>query len=113
MSQGHAAQLAAAQHPATKQEAYDLTFVATAFLFTFVFLALFTFATFAEQVNQGQAAKLSAAQPAAEQEAYDLTFVAALLFTFVFLALVTFATFAEQVSQRQTTHPTAAHHPTT
>jgi hypothetical protein len=66
MSQGHAAQLATAQHPATEQEAYDLTFVA-ALLFTFIFLALVTFATFAEQVSQRQTTQPTAAQiPASE-----------------------------------------------
>jgi hypothetical protein len=47
MSQDQPAQLAAAQHPATEQEAYDVTFVAAALLFHFAFLALVTFATFA------------------------------------------------------------------
>ena len=51
MSQGQPAQLGAAQHAATEQEAYDLTFVA-AFFFHFAFLALVTFATFAKQVSQ-------------------------------------------------------------
>ena len=57
MSQGQTAQLTAAQHAATEQEAYDLTFVAAAFLFHFVsFFALVTFGSFAEQVSQDQAA---------------------------------------------------------
>jgi hypothetical protein len=97
MSQGHAAQLATAQHPATEQEAHDLTLVA-AFFFHFALLALVTFATFAKQVSQGQATQFTAAQPAAEQEAYDVTFVAAFFFHFAFLALFTFTTFAEEVS---------------
>jgi hypothetical protein len=52
VSQSHAAQLPAAQRPATQQEPNDLTFVAAALLFTFVFLGFVTFAAFAQQVSQ-------------------------------------------------------------
>jgi hypothetical protein len=113
MSQCQTTQLTAAQHSATEQKAYDLPFIA-ALVFHFVFLALVTFATFAEHVSQGQATQLAAAQhPATEQEAYDLAFVAALVFHFVFFALATFATFAQQMSQCQTTQFTAAQSPAT
>jgi hypothetical protein len=82
VSQDQAAKPSAA-HPPANQEAYDLAFVAAAFLFHFVFFALFTFATFAEQVSQDHATKSSAAQsPAAEQHfqyfpvfTFDLGFV--------------------------------------
>jgi hypothetical protein len=47
VSQDQTTQPAAAQSPATEQEAYDLTFVAALF-FHFVFLALITFAALAE-----------------------------------------------------------------
>jgi hypothetical protein len=96
------------QHPTTEQEANDLTFFAALF-FHIVFLALITFATFAEYMGQCQTTQLTASyHPTTEQEANDLTFLAALFFHIVFLALVTFATFVEQVSQGQATQLTAA-----
>jgi hypothetical protein len=56
VSQCQTSELASAEHPATEQEAYDLTFVAAALFFHFAFLALFTFCPFMEQMGQKQTA---------------------------------------------------------
>jgi hypothetical protein len=48
MSQNQAAHLTASHHPARKEETYDLTFIAAALLFAFLFLALVAFSAFVE-----------------------------------------------------------------
>jgi hypothetical protein len=83
VSQGQTAELVATHHPATQQETQNLAFVAAAFLFHFVFLALVAFGSFAEQVSQCQTAQPAASQsPATEQHfqyspvfTFDLGFV--------------------------------------